>query len=197
MGALSKNGKYFIIRNLQNVINNTLTVINMTSSEALTASAIRTDAFYSRKWILTIASTISDVSDVGVFSIAIDHNDNIKSVIPQVVFDEKGDFNISFKIEQDEYTSEIEMNKEYSIKDVTYSTFIKQFMNEGRVIAENTPILTITYPKETWGEYSDSTISTAKKANSNNCISTVTANNGYKCVDCENTAKENDNSPEI
>lgn len=194
MGALSKNGKYFIIRNLQNVINNTLTVINMASSEALTASAILTDAVYSRKWILTIASTISDV---GVFSIAIDHNDYIKSVNPQVVFDENGNIKISFKIEQDEYTSEIEMNKEYSIKDVTYSTFMKQFMNGGRVIAENTPILTITYPKETWGEYSDSTISTAKKANSNNCISTVTANNGYKCVDCENTAKENDNSPEI
>ena len=194
MGALSKNGKYFIIRNLQNVINNTLTVINMASSEALTASVILTDAVYSRKWILTIASTISDV---GVFSIAIDHNDNIKSVIPQVVFDENGNIKISFKIEQDEYTSEIEMNKEYSIKDVTYSTFMKQFMNEGRVIAENTPILTITYPKETWGEYSDSTISTAKKPNSNNCISTVTANNGYKCVDCENTAEENNNSPEI
>ena len=194
MGALSKNGKYFIIRNLQNVINNTLTVINMASSEALTASAILTDAVYSRKWILTIASTISDV---GVFSIAIDHNDNIKSVIPQVVFDENGNIKISFKIEQDEYTSEIEMNKEYSIKDVTYSTFMKQFMNECRVIAENTPILTITYPKETWGEYSDSTISTAKKPNSNNCISTVTANNGYKCVDCENTAEENNNSPEI
>lgn len=194
MGALSKNGKYFIIRNLQNVINNTLTVINMASSEALTASAILTDAVYSRKWILTIASTISDV---GVFSIAIDHNDNIKSVNPQVVFDENENIKISFKIEQDEYTSEIEMNKEYSIKDVTYSTFMKQFMNEGRVIAENTPILTITYPKETWGEYSDSTISTAKKPNSNNCISTVTANNGYKCVDCENTAEENNNSPEI
>ena len=194
MGALSKNGKYFIIRNLQNVINNTLTVINMASSEALTASAILTDAVYSRKWILTIASTISDV---GVFSIAIDHNDHIKSVNPQVVFDENGNIKISFKIEQDEYTSEIEMNKEYSIKDVTYSTFMKQFMNEGRVIAENTPILTITYPKETWGEYSDSTISTAKKPNSNNCISTVTANNGYKCVDCENTAEENNNSPEI
>ena len=194
MGALSKNGKYFIIRNLQNVINNTLTVINMASSEALTASVILTDAVYSRKWILTIASTISDV---GVFSIAIDHNDNIKSVIPQVVFDENGNIKISCKIEQDEYTSEIEMNKEYSIKDVTYSTFMKQFMNEGRVIAENTPILTITYPKETWGEYSDSTISTAKKPNSNNCISTVTANNGYKCVDCENTAEENNNSPEI
>ena len=194
MGALSKNGKYFIIRNLQNVINNTLTVINMASSEALTASVILTDAVYSRKWILTIASTISDV---GVFSIAIDHNDNIKSVIPQVVFDENGNIKISFKIEQDEYTSEIEMNKEYSIKDVTYSTFMKQFKNEGRVISENTPILTITYPKETWGEYSDSTISTAKKPNSNNCISTVTANNGYKCVDCENTAEENNNSPEI
>ena len=194
MGALSKNGKYFIIRNLQNVINNTLTVINMASSEALTASVILTDAVYSRKWILTIASTISDV---GVFSIAIDHNDNIKSVNPQVVFDENGNIKISFKIEQDEYTSEIEMNKEYSIKDVTYSTFMKQFMNEGIVIAENTPILTITYPKETWGEYSDSTISTAKKPNSNNCISTVTANNGYKCVDCENTAEENNNSPEI
>ena len=194
MGALSKNGKYFIIRNLQNVINNTLTVINMASSEALTASAILTDAVYSRKWILTIASTISDV---GVFSIAIDHNDNIKSVIPQVAFDEKGNIKISFKIEQNEYTSEIEMNNDYSIKDVTYSTFMKQFMNEGRVIAENTPILTITYPKETWGEYSDSTISTAKKPNSNNCISTVTANNGYKCVDCENTAEENNNSPEI
>ena len=176
MGALSKNGKYFIIRNLQNVINNTLTVINMASSEALTASVILTDAVYSRKWILTIASTISDV---GVFSIAIDHNDNIKSVIPQVVFDENGNIKISFKIEQDEYTSEIEMNKEYSIKDVTYSTFMKQFMNEGRIIAENTPILTITYPKETWGEYSD------------------IANNGYKCVDCENTAEENNNSPEI
>lgn len=194
MGALSKNGKYFIIRNLQNVINNTLTVINMASSEALTASTILTDAVYSRKWILTIASTISDV---GVFSIAIDHNDNIKSVNPQVVFDENENIKISFKIEQDEYTSEIEMNKEYSIKDVTYSTFMKQFMNEGRVIAENTPILTITYPKESWGEYSDSTISTAKKPNSNNCISTVTANNGYKCVDCENTAEENNNSPEI
>ena len=194
MGALSKNGKYFIIRNLQNVINNTLTVINMASSEALTASVILTDAVYSRKWILTIASTISDV---GVFSIAIDHNDHIKSVNPQVVFDENGNIKISFKIEQDEYTSEIEMNKEYSIKDVTYSTFMKQFMNEGRVIAENTPILTITYPKETWGEYSDSTISTAKKPNSNDCISTVTANNGYKCVDCENTAEENNNSPEI
>ena len=194
MGALSKNGKYFIIRNLQNVINNTLTVINMASSEALTASAILTDAVYSRKWILTIASTISDV---GVFSIAIDHNDHIKSVNPQVVFDENGNIKISFKIEQDEYTSEIEMNKEYSIKDVTYSTFMKQFMNEGRVIAENTPILTITYPKETWGEYSDSTISTAKKPNSNDYISTVTANNGYKCVDCENTAEENFNSPEI
>ena len=194
MGALSKNGKYFIIRNLQNVINNTLTVINMASSEALTASVILTDAVYSRKWILTIASTISDV---GVFSIAIDHNDHIKSVNPQVVFDENGNIKISFKIEQDEYTSEIEMNKEYSIKGVTYSTFMKQFVNEGRVIAENTPILTITYPKETWGEYSDSTISTAKKPNSNNCISTVTANNGYKCVDCENTAEENNNSPEI
>ena len=194
MGALSKNGKYFIIRNLQNVINNTLTVINMASSEALTASVILTDAVYSRKWILTIASTISDV---GVFSIAIDHNDHIKSVNPQVVFDENGNIKISFKIEQDEYTSEIEMNKDYSIKDVTYSTFMKQFMNEGRVIAENTPILTITYPKETWGEYSDSTISTAKKPNSNDCISTVTANNGYKCVDCENTAEENNNSPEI
>ena len=194
MGALSKNGKYFIIRNLQNVINNTLTVINMASSEALTASVILTDAVYSRKWILTIASTISDV---GVFSIAIDHNDHIKSVNPQVVFDENGNIKISFKIEQDEYTSEIEMNKEYSIKDVTYSTFMKQFVNEGRVIAENTPILTITYPKETWGEYSDSTISIAKKPNSNDCISTVTANNGYKCVDCENTAEENNNSPEI
>ena len=194
MGALSKNGKYFIIRNLQNVINNTLTIINMASSEALTASVILTDAVYSRKWILTIASTISDV---GVFSIAIDHNDHIKSVNPQVVFDENGNIKISFKIEQDEYTSEIEMNKDYSIKDVTYSTFMKQFMNEGRVIAENTPILTITYPKETWGEYSDSTISTAKKPNSNDCISTVTANNGYKCVDCENTAEENNNSPEI
>lgn len=194
MGALSKNGKYFIIRNLQNVINNTLTVINMASSEALTASVILNDTVYSRKWILTIASTISDV---GVFSIAIDHNDNIKSVNPQVVFDENGNIKISFKIEQDEYTSEIEMNKDYSIKDVTYSTFMKQFMNEGRVIAENTPILTITYPKETWGEYSDSTISTAKKPNSNDCISTVTANNGYKCVDCENTAEENNNSPEI
>lgn len=194
MGALSKNGKYFIIRNLQNVINNTLTVINMASSEALTASVILTDAVYSRKWILTIASTISDV---GVFSIAIDHNDNIKSIIPQVVFDENGNIKISFKIEQYEYTSEIEMNKDYSIKDVTYSTFMKQFMNEGRVINENTPILTITYPKETWGEYSDSTISTAKKPNSNDCISTVTANNGYKCVDCENTAEENNNSPEI
>lgn len=194
MGALSKNGKYFIIRNLQNVINNTLTVINMASSEALTASVILTDAVYSRKWILTIASTISDV---GVFSIAIDHNDHIKSVNPQVVFDENGSIKISFKIEQDEYTSEIEMNKEYSIKDVTYSTFMKQFMNEGRVIAENTPILTITYPKETWEEYSDSTISIAKKPNSNDCISTVTANNGYKCADCENTAEENNNSPEI
>ena len=194
MGALSKNGKYFIIKNLQNVINNTLTVINMSSSEALTASVILTDAVYSRKWILTIASTISDV---GVFSIAIDHNDHIKSVNPQVVFDENGNIKISFKIEQDEYTSEIEMNKEYSIKDVTYSTFMKQFMNEGRVIAENIPILTITYPKETWGEYSDSTISIAKKPNSNDCISTVTANNGYKCVDCENTAEENNNSPEI
>ena len=194
MGALSKNGKYFIIRNLQNVINNTLTVINMASSEALTASVILNDTVYSRKWILTIASTISDV---GVFSIAIDHNDNIKSVNPQVVFDENENIKISFKIEQDEYTSEIEMNKEYSIKDVTYSTFMKQFMNEGRVIAENTPILTITYPKETWGEYSDSTISTAKKPNSNDCISTVTANNGYKCVDCENIAEENNNSPEI
>ena len=194
MGALSKNGKYFIIRNLQNVINNTLTVINMASSEALTASVILTDAVYSRKWILTIASTISDV---GVFSIAIDHNDHIKSVNPQVVFDENGNIKISFKIEQDEYTSEIEMNKEYSIKDVTYSTFMKQFMNEGRVTAENTPILTITYPKETWGEYSDSTISIAKKPNSNDCISTVTANNGYKCVDCENTSDKNNNSPEI
>ena len=194
MGALSKNGKYFIIRNLQNVINNTLTVINMASSEALTASVILTDAVYSRKWILTIASTISDV---GVFSIAIDHNDHIKSVNPQVVFDENGNIKISFKIEQDEYTSEIEMNKEYSIKDVTYSTFMKQFVNEGRVIAENTPILTITYPKETWGEYSDSTISIAKKMNPNDCISTVTSNNGYKCVDCENTAEENNNSPEI
>ena len=194
MEALSKNGKYFIIRNLQNVINNTLTVINMASSEALTASVILTDAVYSRKWILTIASTISDV---GVFSIAIDHNDHIKSVNPQVVFDENGNIKISFKIEQYEYTSEIEMNKEYSINGVTYSTFMKQFMNEGRIIAENTPILTITYPKETWGEYSDSTISTAKKPNSNDYISTVTANNGYKCVDCENTAEENNNSPEI
>ena len=194
MGALSKNGKYFIIRNLQNVINNTLTVINMASSEALTASVILTDAVYSRKWILTIASTISDV---GVFSIAIDHNDHIKSINPQVVFDENGNIKISFKIEQNEYTSEIEMNKEYSIKDVTYSTFMKQFMNEGRVTAENTPILTITYPKETWGEYSDSTISTAKKPNSNDCISTVTANNGYKCVDYENTSDKNNNSPEI
>ena len=194
MGALSKNGKYFIIRNLQNVINNTLTVINMASSEALTASVILTDAVYSRKWILTIASTISDV---GVFSIAIDHNDHIKSVNPQVVFDENGNIKISFKIEQDEYTNEIEMNKEYSIKDVTYSTFMKQFMNESRVIAENTPILTITYPKEIWGEYSDSTIIIAKKPNSNDCISTVTANNGYKCVDYENSAEENNNSPEI
>ena len=194
MGALSKNGKYFIIRNLQNVINNTLTVINMASSEALTASVILTDAVYSRKWILTIASTISDV---GVFSIAIDDNDHIKGINPQVVFDENGNIKISFKIEQYEYTSEIEMNKEYSIKDVTYSTFMKQFMNEGRVINENTPILTITYPKETWGEYSDSTISTAKKPNSNDCISTVTANNGYKCVDCENTSDKNNNSPEI
>ena len=194
MGALSKNGKYFIIRNLQNVINNTLTVINMASSEALTASVILTDAVYSRKWILTIASTISDV---GVFSIAIDHNDHIKGINPQVVFDENENIKISFKIEQDEYTSEIEMNKDYSIKDVTYSTFMKQFMNEGKVIAENTPILTITYPKETWGEYSDSTISIAKKPNSNDCISTVTANNGYKCVDCENTADKNNNSPEI
>ena len=166
----------------------------MASSEALTVSAIRTDAFYSRKWILTIASTISDV---GVFSITIDHNDHIKSVNPQVVFDENGNIKISFKIEQDEYTSEIEMNKEYSIKNVTYSTFMKQFMNEGRIIAENTPILTITYPKETWGEYSDPTISTAKKPNSNDRISTVTANNEYKCVDCENTAEENNNSPEI
>ena len=186
MGALSKNGKYFIIRNLQNVINNTLTVINMASSEALTASVILTDAVYSRKWILTIASTISDV---GVFSIAIDHNDNIKSIIPQVVFDENGNIKISFKIEQYEYTSEIEMNKEYSIKDVTYSTFMKQFMNEGRVINENTPILTLTYPKETWGEYSDQANSTSNAINNNN------NNNGSK--DYENTSDKNNNSPEI
>lgn len=194
MGALSKNGKYFIIRNLQNVINNTLTVINMASSEALTASVIFTDAVYSRKWILTVASTISDC---GVFAIAIDHNDHIKGVYPQVTFDENGNLKISFKIEQDEYTNEIEMNKDYSIKDVTYSTFMKQFMNEGRVVAENTPILTITYPKEQWKEYSDATVSTAKKSDSNDCITTVTANNGYGCADCENTEEENFNSPEI
>ena len=185
MGALSKNEKYFIIRNLQNVINNTLTVINMASSEALTASVILTDAVYSRKWILTIASTISDV---GVFSIAIDHNDHIKSVNPQVVFDENGNIKISFKIEQYEYASEIEMNKDYSITDVTYSTFMKQFMNEGRVINENTPILTITYPKETWREYSDQANSTSNAINNNN-------NNGSK--DYENTSNKNNNSPEI
>lgn len=194
MGALSKNGKYFIIRNLQDVINNTLTVINLASSEALTASVILTDAVYSRKWILTVASTISDG---GVFAIAIDHNDHIKSVYPQVTFDENGNLKISFKIEQDEYTNEIEMNKDYSIKDATYSTFMKQFMNEGRVVSENTPILTITYPKEQWKKYSDATVSTAKKSDSNDCITTVTANNGYGCADCENTEEENFNSPEI
>lgn len=183
MGALSKNGKYFIIRNLQNVINNTLTIINMASSEALTASAIFTDAVYSRKWILTIASTISDV---GVFSIAIDHNDNIKSVIPQVVFDENGNIKISFKIEQDEYTSEIEMNKEYSIKDVTYSTFMKQFMNEGRVISDTTPTLSIVYPKEKWADYSDQANSTPNAVNNN-----------YRSTDYENTSDKNNNSPEI
>ena len=183
MGALSKNGKYFIIRNLQNVINNTLTVINMASSEALTASVILTDAVYSRKWILTIASTISDV---GVFSIAIDHNDHIKSVNPQVVFDENGNIKISFKIEQDEYTSEIEMNKDYSIKDVTYSTFMKQFMNEGRVISDTTPTLSIVYPKEKWADYSD-------QANSTSNV----VNNNFGSTDYENTADKNNNSPEI
>ena len=183
MGALSKNGKYFIIRNLQNVINNTLTVINMASSEALTASAILTDAVYSRKWILTIASTISDV---GVFSIAIDHNDYIKSVNPQVVFDENGNIKISFKIEQDEYTSEIEMNKEYSIKDVTYSTFMKQFMNGGRVISDTTPTLSIVYPKEKWTDYSDQVNSTPNAVNNN-----------YRSTDYENTSDKNNNSPEI
>ena len=192
MGALSKNGKYFIIRNLQNVINNTLTVINMASSEALTASVILTDAVYSRKWILTIASTISDV---GVFSIAIDHNDNIKSIIPQVVFDENGNIKISFKIEQDEYTSEIEMNKEYSIKDVTYSTFMKQFMNEGRVISDTTPTLSIVYPKEKWPKYSDTTSSTSNTHNSNDCITTT--NNDCEFAVCTITAEENDNSLEI
>ena len=192
MGALSKNGKYFIIRNLQNVINNTLTVINMASSEALTASAILTDAVYSRKWILTIASTISDV---GVFSITIDHNDHIKSVNPQVVFDENGNIKISFKIEQDEYTSEIEMNKEYSIKDVTYSTFMKQFMNGGRVISDTTPTLSIVYPKEKWAEYSDQTSSISNTPNSNDCITTT--NNGHEFEDCANTADKNSNSPEI
>ena len=183
MGALSKNGKYFIIRNLQNVINNTLTVINMASSEALTASAILTDAVYSRKWILTIASTISDV---GVFSIAIDHNDHIKSVNPQVVFDENGNIKISFKIEQDEYTSEIEMNKEYSIKDVTYSTFMKQFMNGGRVISDTTPTLSIVYPKEKWTDYSDQVNSTPNAVNNN-----------YRSTDYENTSDKNNNSSEI
>lgn len=183
MGALSKNGKYFIIRNLQNVINNTLTVINMASSEALTASVILTDAIYSRKWILTIASTISDV---GVFSIAIDDNDHIKGINPQVVFDENGNIKISFKIEQDDYTGEIEMNKDYSIKGVTYSTFMNQFMNEGRVIDENTPILTITYPKETWGEYSDQANSTSNATN-----------NDYGSKDYKNTSDKNNNSPEI
>lgn len=183
MGALSKNGKYFIIRNLQNVINNTLTVINMASSEALTASAILTDAVYSRKWILTIASTISDV---GVFSIAIDHNDYIKSVNPQVVFDENGNIKISFKIEQDEYTSEIEMNKEYSIKDVTYSTFMKQFMNGGRVISDTTPTLSIVYPKEKLVDYSDQVNSTPNAVNNN-----------YRSTDYENTSDKNNNSSEI
>lgn len=183
MGALSKNGKYFIIRNLQNVINNTLTVINMASSEALTASAILTDAVYSRKWILTIASTISDV---GVFSIAIDHNDYIKSVNPQVVFDENGNIKISFKIEQDEYTSEIEMNKEYSIKDVTYSTFMKQFMNGGRVISDTTPTLSIVYPKEKRADYSDQVNSTPNAVNNN-----------YRSTDYENTSDKNNNSSEI
>lgn len=183
MGALSKNGKYFIIRNLQNVINNTLTIINMASSEALTASAILTDAVYSRKWILTIASTISDV---GVFSIAIDHNDYIKSVNPQVVFDENGNIKISFKIEQDEYTSEIEMNKEYSIKDVTYSTFMKQFMNGGRVISDTTPTLSIVYPKEKLVDYSDQVNSTPNAVNNN-----------YRSTDYENTSDKNNNSSEI
>ena len=178
MGALSKNGKYFIIRNLQNVINNTLTVINMASSEALTASAILTDAVYSRKWILTIASTISDV---GVFSIAIDDNDHIKGINPQVVFDENGNIKISFKIEQYEYTSEIEMNKDYSIKDVTYSTFMKQFMNEGRVISDTTPTLSIVYPKEKWSDYSDQANSTSNAVNNN----------------YENTSDKNNNSSEI
>lgn len=195
MGALSKNGKYFIIRNLQNVINNTLTVINMASSEALTASVILTDAIYSRKWILTVASTISDS---GVFAIAIDHNDDIKGVYPQATFNENEEIKISFKIEQNDYTSEIEMNNDYSIKDVTYSNFIKQFMNECKVFAENTPILTITYPKEKWGDYSDiNYASIAKKPDSNGCITTITANNGYGCADCGSTVEENFNSPEI
>ena len=183
MGALSKNGKYFIIRNLQNVINNTLTVINMASSEALTASVILTDAVYSRKWILTIASTISDV---GVFSIAIDHNDNIKSVNPQVAFDKKGDIKISFKIEQNEYTNEIEMNKDYSINDVNYCEFMNQFMNQGRTINDTTPTLSIVYPKEKWADYSD-------KANS----TSNAVNNNYGSTDYENTSDKNNNSPEI
>ena len=183
MGALSKNGKYFIIRNLQNVINNTLTVINMASSEALTASAIFTDAVYSRKWILTIASTISDV---GVFSIAIDHNDHIKGVYPQVTFDENGNLKISFKIEQNEYTSEIEMNNDYSIKDVNYCEFMNQFMKQGRVISDTTPTLSIVYPKEKWADYSDQANSTPNAVNNN-----------YRSTDYENTSDKNNNSPEI
>ena len=192
MGALSKNGKYFIIRNLQNVINNTLTVINMASSEALTASVILTDAVYSRKWILTVASTISDG---GVFAIAIDHNDHIKGVYPQVTFDENGNLKISFKIEQNEYTSEIEMNNDYSIKDVNYCEFINQFMNQGRTINDTTPTLSIIYPKEKWAEYSYQTSSTYNTPNSNDCITTT--NNGHEFEDCANTADKNNNSLEI
>ena len=192
MGALSKNGNYFIIRGLRNTINNTLTVINMVSSEALTVSAIITDAAYPRKWILTISSTISDG---GVFAIAIDHNDNITSVTPQVAFDEKGDIKISFKIEQNNYTSEIEINNDYSINDIVYSEFMKQFMNNGRVISDDTPTLAIRYPKEKWPEYSDSFSSS--KGISIDCDTIITANTGYEFTDCENIAKDNINSSEI
>ena len=73
------------------------------------------------------------------------------------------------------------MNKDYSIKDVTYSTFMKQFMNEGRVISDTTPTLCIVYRKEKWSDYSDQAKSTSNAVNNN----------------YENTSDKNNNSPEI
>ena len=78
------------------------------------------------------------------------------------------------------------MNKEYSIKDVTYSTFMKQFMNGGRVISDTTPTLSIVYPKEKWADYSDQVNSTPNAVNNN-----------YRSTDYENTSDKNNNSSEI